>query len=217
MLSKCIVVLVVFSTFIQTSIVRGSDFDDHLLQLQQDWAIVNYQIADEQKPEAFERLWERVNQLGKNYAGNATTIVWEAIIKGSYAGAISYNLLKAGKLVEEARDLLLQAEKKNASELNSTIYATLGALYYRTPGWPISFGDKEKAEVYVKKALEINPHGIDQNYYYGGMLYERGDYNNAMKYLKTAMQAPDRPGRKLADDKRRESIKEVIAALQSSM
>jgi Tfp pilus assembly protein PilF len=45
-----------------------------------------------------------------------------------------------------------------------------GALYYQVPGWPIGFGDKDKANELLKKALALNPDGIDPNYFYGDFL-----------------------------------------------
>ena len=41
------------------------------------------------------------------------------------------------------------------------------------PGWPIGFGDKKKAEEYLKKALAANPDGIDPNFFYGDFLLDK--------------------------------------------
>jgi len=38
----------------------------------------------------------------------------------------------------------------------------------------------------LKKALELNPNGIDPNYFYGELLFEEGKYNEALKYLDKA-------------------------------
>jgi hypothetical protein len=51
--------------------------------------------------------------------------------------------------------------------LQGSAYTSLGSLYYQVPGWPIGFGDDKRAEAMLLKALEINPDGIDPNYFYG--------------------------------------------------
>ena len=92
-------------------------------------------------------------------------------------------LIFAGKQLEDNRtlsdyvcsskNLLLQAEKIDSNALNGSIYTSLGSLYYKVPGWPIGFGDNSKALIYLKKALQINPNGIDANYFYAkGKLLE---------------------------------------------
>ena len=49
-----------------------------------------------------------------------------------------------------------------------------GFPYYQVPGWPVGFGDDEKAEQLLKQALAINPTGIDPNFFYGDFLLDQG-------------------------------------------
>ena len=49
------------------------------------------------------------------------------------------------------------------------------------PGWPIGFGDSKKAEALLRKGVENNPTGIDNNFFYANFLadekdYEKGEY-----------------------------------------
>ena len=71
-----------------------------------------------------------------------------------------------------------------------------------------------KAETFLKKALKINPNGIDPNYFYGDFLYRKGHYSQALSVLEKAMHAPDRPNRPLADQGRRKEIQAVIAKIK---
>ncbi|MCK7524276.1 MAG: hypothetical protein MZV64_44900 [Ignavibacteriales bacterium] len=48
------------------------------------------------------------------------------------------------------------------------------------------------------KALELNPNGIDPNYFYAEFLYEEGKYARRCKYLDKAAKAAPRPGRESA-------------------
>ena len=78
------------------------------------------------------------------------------------------------------------------------------------PGWPIGFGDDAKAQEFLKKGLAANPDGIDPNYFYGDFWYRKGDYDNAERFLRKALQAPARAGRKLADEGRRGEINQLL-------
>jgi len=105
---------------------------------------------------------------------------------------------------------LLAAEKINPNALNGSIYTSLGSLYYKVPGWPIGFGDKKKAREYLEKALQLNPTGIDPNYFYADFLSGQGEYAKAVEYYKKALAAPARPGREDADAGRRQDVEEGL-------
>src|SRR5690606_27578047 len=101
-------------------------------------------------------------------------------------------------------------ETIDPSALNGSVYTSLGSLYYHVPGWPIGFGDDKRAGEYLKKALAINPDGIDPNFFYGDFLIEEGDYQQAIAVLQHALEAPPRPGREVADEGRRAEILKAI-------
>ena len=44
--------------------------------------------------------------------------------------------------------------------LNGSAYTSLGVLYYKVPGWLLSFGSDKSPEISAK-GLELNPDGID--------------------------------------------------------
>lgn len=88
------------------------------------------------------------------------------------------------------------------------------ALYYQVPGWPLGFGDDNKAEALLKKALAINPTGIDANYFYGDFLYRQGQYRAAAAALEKALHAPARPDRPLADEGRRKEAQALLAKIR---
>ena len=78
------------------------------------------------------------------------------------------------------------------------------------PGFPVGFGDHDKARKLLKKALEINPNGIDPNFFYGEYLLETGHAAEAVSYLERALAAPSRPGRQVADTGRREEARVLL-------
>jgi tetratricopeptide (TPR) repeat protein len=87
---------------------------------------------------------------------------------------------------------------------------SLGVLYYKVPGWPVGFGNKDKAKELLQKALALNPKGIDPNFFYGEYWLEQGNAPEAIAYLERALQAPARPGRVIADNGRREEIRTLL-------
>lgn len=188
----------------QFALAAEEKLPPELVELQHEWAKVNYQTSKDTQESAFKALAETANKVSAANPGAPEPMIWEAIILSGYAKAKGG--LGALKLAEKARDLLLAAEKINPQALNGSAYTTLGSLHYKVPGWPLGFGDKKKARAYLEKAMQINPTGIDPNYFYADFLYEQGEYDKAMTYYKRALAAPPRPGREDADAGRKQDI-----------
>lgn len=188
----------------------ATDFNQALLELQHAWARVNYQMADKGEQEkAFEALTTRAESLRQAHPQRPEALIWEGIILSSYAGAKGG--LGALGLVKKARDDYQAALAIDESALQGSAHTSLGVLYYKVPGWPLGFGSEEKAESHLKRALAINPDGIDPNYFYAEFLMEeKEDYRNARAYLEKALAAPDRPSRAVADSGRRAEIRQLL-------
>jgi Tfp pilus assembly protein PilF len=83
------------------------------------------------------------------------------------------------------------------------------------PGWPLGFGDKDKARELLLKALTLNPKGIDPNFFYGELVYESKQTAEAVTFLERALQAPPRPGRQISDTGRREEIRALLEKIKA--
>jgi len=189
-------------------------FDSELLSIQQAWAKVNYETpAGDARAQAFEALEKRAEQFTKQHPTRAEALIWEGIIESSYAGAKGG--LGALGLAKEARGNLEKALKIDPTALDGSAYTSLGTLYARVPGFPVGFGDDDKARKLLQKALELNPNGIDPNYFYADFLYEEGQYAEAAKYLERAAKAPPRPGRETADKGRHGEIDALAAKIKA--
>lgn len=101
--------------------------------------------------------------------------------------------------------------------LEGSACTRLGSLYYQVPGWPLGFGDRDKARELLGRALEINPHGIDANFFMGDFLYRIGDCEGAGRSLELALQAPARPARPLADEGRRREAEVLLALVKQKL
>ena len=189
-------------------------FDAELLSIQQAWAKANYETpAGDARKEAFDALEKRAEAFTKQHPGRAEALIWEGIIESSYAGAKGG--LGALGLAKEARGNLEAAIKIDPAALDGSAYTSLGTLYYRVPGFPIGFGDHDKARQLLQQALKMNPNGIDPNYFYADFLYTEGEYAAALPYLEKAAKAPPRPGREAADKGRHADIAALTAKVKA--
>lgn len=195
--------------------MAAPSMDDAIHKLQKEWAIANYETAKDKQDKVFESLTAEAEKLVEANPGSAEALIWNAIIVSSHAGATG-GLGALGK-VKKAKKLLDKAEKINPDAMHGSIYTSMGSLYYQVPGWPIGFGDDDKAEAYLKKALALNPAGIDPNYFYGDFLRDQGRYKESEIYLLKALKAPVRPDRPLADKGRKGDIQRALKDVKEEL
>lgn len=186
-----------------------------LLSIQQEWARVNYTLKDDAQIDAYKALIAQTESFKAANPQNADSWIWYGIVQSSFAGAKGG--LGALKYAENAKESFEQALKLNANALDGSAYTSLGTLYHKVPGWPIGFGDDDKAGELFKKALVINPNGLDINYFYGEYLYDERKYKEAKKYLELAKLAPAREGRPLADKSRQEEVDALLAKVNKKL
>lgn len=172
-------------------------------EIQYEWARLYY--LDEflnKNYRELQALARKANRVSHDNPHSAEALVWDAIVLSTLAekkggiGALS--------LVKEARLKLEQAESIDPTALGGSVYASLGTLYAKVPGWPIGFGSDKKAEKYFKQALALNPEGLDINYFFAEYLSENGEDELALEYVERALRAPKMEDRPLADQGRRE-------------
>ncbi len=201
-----VAILLLFS-----GLLPASPVDQAVQQLESDWAQVYYNQAPQQQRQSLDNLIQRAEKLSRQYPDSVEARIWQAVLLSTQAANLSP--FRALSALDKAKSLLEQSIKQKPGAMAGAAYVTLGTLYFMTPGWPISFGDDKKAEKLLLKGLQINPDGIDSNYFYARFLLEQGDEKAALKYLKRALNAPLRQNQRFADLKLKQ---EVLVTLQNN-
>ena len=186
-----------------------------LNSIQQSWAHIQYETPEKQRAAAFEQLAVQATHFATERPAVAEAWIWKGIVTSSWAGAEG-GLGALGK----AKDAKADLEKSltlDPKALQGSAYTSLAALYDRVPGWPIGFGDSDKAEQLLKQALQLNPEGIDSLYFWGDHLYRQKRYAEARVALLKAQQAAPRPGRETADAGRRKEIAALLVDVNKKL
>ncbi|MEB2624816.1 tetratricopeptide repeat protein [Pseudomonas sp. YuFO8] len=183
--------------------------------IQQSWAHIQYELPEDQRTAAFEKLAAQAASFTQERQAVAEAWIWSGIVTSSWAGAQG-GLGALGK-VRAARADLEKALTLDPKALQGSAYTSLGALYDRVPGWPIGFGDSDKAEQLLKVALQMNPNGIDSLYFWGDHLYRQKRYVEARAALQKALLAAPRPGRESADAGRRKEIEALLVDVNKKL
>jgi len=182
-----------------------------VLTLQQHWAHANYETEGKARKQSFVALTEEADQLVATMPDEADAHIWAGIVYSTYAGEVS--MFKAGKQVKRARTELERALELDPEAMNGAAYTSLGALLYQIPGF--MGGDDEQAEELLIRGLSLNADGIDANYFYATYLIDQKRQDEALTYLEKALQAPDRPGRSVADAGRRAEVRNALQELNA--
>ena len=184
--------------------------------IQQDRRRIQYDLPKDQRVAAFEKLATQSTAFVKDRPTAAEAWIWSGIVNSSWASAQGPGLgaLEKAKL---AKADLEKALSIDPTALQGSAYTSLAVLYDRVPGWPLAFGDSDKAGELLQKALKINPDGIDPLYFWGDHQYRQGKYAEARDALNKALKAPPRPGRELADASRKKDIQTLLVDVNKKL
>ncbi len=196
--------LLPFSSFAETP-------DQVAQRFESQWAAIYYKAEIGNKNAAYAALLADAVKLSEIYPQSAELYFWQAVLKASMA---EYeNGIDALIGINQARDLLLKAIALDPGNSEGSAFVTLGVLYYLAPGWPIAFGDNDKAKKYLRTGLKINPNGIDSNYFYGDFLLRQNRRQKAAYYFQRAIEAPVREEQAFADNQLKAKAEKVLMQL----
>tara|TARA_R110002110_G_scaffold291986_2_gene506051 strand:+ start:7451 stop:8113 length:663 start_codon:yes stop_codon:yes gene_type:complete len=175
------------------------------------WEQVNFVAPAPEREQQFAALIDTCNSLLATRSEDAEALTWCGIVESSYAGVAGG--LGALKHAKAARKHFERAIDIDRNTVNGAALTSLGTLYAKVPGWPLGFGDNKKAARYLEDGLEVNPHGMDSNFFMAEFLADQGETEAAKQHLERALQATPRPGRAISDEARRAEINALLGHL----
>lgn len=175
------------------------------------WEHANFELTEDARIDALEELSEQCNQAAMADGQNAELLTWCGITWSSYAGVRGG--LGALGTAKRARTLLERAVAIDRGVVNGAALCSLGTLYAKVPGWPLGFGDDEKAEAFLSEALRLAPDDLDNNYFMADFLVSDKREAEALPYLERAAQTAPRPDREIADRGRQVDIRDLMAKI----
>jgi tetratricopeptide (TPR) repeat protein len=187
---------------------KAMDADIHSIELQ--WEHIKFdEVGSHNQFAHIDTLAKFAASLTAKYPGRVEPLIWEGIVISEEAGMAS--TMSALGYAKQAKVILEQAYAKDPAALDAGAPTSLGVLYSRVPGWPIGFGDNDKARQLLTQAVTLAPNGMDANYFYADFLMSQHEYAAAYKVLNHALALPLQKNRPLWDKNRRAVIRELMA------
>ncbi|KPL68463.1 hypothetical protein SZ64_10295 [Erythrobacter sp. SG61-1L] len=174
------------------------------------WAHITYEMrGSSTQTKALDKLAKDAASLVARYPGKAEPLLWQGIVTSEQANRA--NIFHKLRLAKKAQDILAKAYAIDPKAAHGGAAMSLGVLYYKVPGSPIGFGDKDRARQLLKEALALDPNGLDANYFYGDYLLDQGDKAGARSYLQKALKASHDAARPAWDAGRRREVQALLA------
>ena len=209
-----IAMLISAAPAVQASDNRQMDAD--ILVVAEEWAKIKYLSKDDaERKEKMEVLAVKADALVTHYPGRVEALIWDGIVTSERA-SLTWGLTALNH-ASRARDLLLEAYKMDPKALDGGAPTSLGVLYYRVPGWPVGWGDSDKARKFLEEAVKNAPNGRDAHYFYADFLYEQGEYQKAEQVLKVALALPKHPERPVWDSYFPKVMEGLMTKVQAKM
>jgi tetratricopeptide (TPR) repeat protein len=212
MLKPLSIVMIVLSTF-SFSAWPNVSIDIETQDLADRWAAVTYTQGKESRKSGLKKLTAQAESLLSSYPVDENLLTWAGIVTASYAGEVGG--LKALGIVKKAKKHLEKAITINPDALNGGARTTLGTLYFQVPGWPIGFGNKEKAEKLLAESAKLFPNNLNTLYFFGSFLIDSKRYTEALSVMNRAASITPRENSLIADNGRLAQIHETISSLEN--
>ncbi|NOX52213.1 MAG: hypothetical protein GXP16_17005 [Gammaproteobacteria bacterium] len=207
-MKHCTSVFAILIALIHTGPVSA----DSVSYLQKGWAHAVYELTADDREKMLSRLADAARLQTSKDNTDPSLHIWQGIVLSTLAG--ERGGLGALGLAKEAKRSLEKAISLDRLALNGSALTSIGTLYHKVPGWPISFGSDKKARKYLRAALDLNPDGIDPNYFMGEFLYDEGEYEQAKRHLIIAANASPRNDRPIADKGRQTEISVLLGEVE---
>ncbi len=197
--------------FLACSVALAEPSADELAKtLNDQWEVIFYTQPADRQAGQFKALLPHIREFRAKFPNRAEPLVIEAVTLCTLVAA-EWSFSALGD-IENARDLLLKSIELDPRAMEAAAYIALGNLYYRLPGWPLSFGDDDLARQYLESAVKYYPNEVDTNYFLGDYWLGEEDYGKALVYLEKADKAEVRQGHELADRRTKAETRKALEA-----
>ncbi|GJL76578.1 TRAP transporter TatT component family protein [Nitrosomonas sp.] len=115
-------------------------------------------------------------------------LYWKAIAMGKLSEETG--ILNALRMTRAMERLFLRVIALDENYGHAGGHKALGRMYYKLPGFPISFGSKEKALFHLKRAYELYPNDIIVRSFYAELLFDMGQKHEARKHAEFILTMP---------------------------
>jgi tetratricopeptide (TPR) repeat protein len=181
---------------------------DDVARIRDAWADLKYRHeGDPQRLAKSKALEGDAAAAVQSHPDSAAALFWQANVLCLTAD-IMHSMASLGP-VHQAEQLLEKAAKLDPK--SSDIEAMIGTIYHEVPGWPISFGSNGKATAHLRRALDLDPDGVDANYYMGDFQLSGGHVADAVQYYEKALAAVNAMPPSVAQQGRRQEIEKSLA------
>jgi tetratricopeptide (TPR) repeat protein len=189
---------------------QPTSFEETFQGLEDEWGEIFYHLQPDQQADKFKSLLPRVQELKLRNPQRAEPLILEAVVLCTLA-ASDWGISSLTRL-SQARDLLVESIDLNPKAMDASAFITLGNLYFRLPGWPISYGDNQIARQYLEAAHKMFPDNLDSNYFLGDFWLREGNFDTALPYFEKADRAPIRYNQRLSDSKIKQELQSALSA-----
>lgn len=187
--------------------------EETIRNLNNEWQESFFATPSNHQAEKFKALLPKIHAFKAEYPQRAEPLILEAITLLTLVSAEwSLNMLTR---VNDARDLLVRSIDVNPHAMEAAAYITLGNLYFRMPGWPISFGNDDNARHYLEAAVRLYPDAVDSNYFLGDFWLNQDEFDKALPYLEKADKAPVRAHLLLSDGHIKKELPKALKAARN--
>ena len=209
MSSQCFFSLLVLSVFLSVASVGNSvHAEQQISGIQQEWDQTYFTLDNKPRKKALRKLIEKTEAMRKQQPQNAGLYIWEAIIRASYNEAAGG--LGGLRQARAAKSLLETSIELDPNALDGLAYTELGALYYRVPGWPVSFGDNDKAKELLLKGLSFEKTDLEAFYLLGHFYIDEENWPAAIDTLEKGLRLPEQPDRPAFEQIRRNEMQLLL-------
>lgn len=92
-------------------------------------------------------------------------------------------ILNSLQLVPEGKQLFEKSIALDPGYMNGMAYALMGHAYHVVPGFPLSIGDKGKAQAYLAKARQLDPNSTMTALFVADLFWDLGKRDEALEVL----------------------------------